>query len=34
MSLVHRSPFQQPRCTTCFRELPLFLLRPQLLILV
>jgi hypothetical protein len=34
MSLMHRSPFHQPRVTTCLRDLPLFLLRPQLLILV
>jgi hypothetical protein len=34
MSLTHRYPCHQPRFTTCLRELPLFLLRPQLLILV
>jgi hypothetical protein len=34
MSVMHHYPFPQPLFTTRLRTPPLFLLRPQLLILV
>ncbi len=34
MSVMHHYPFPQPLFITCLRKPPLFLVRPQLLILV